>query len=150
MNYSLLHQKTFCFLLCCFSRFLSLFVVIEHFSHGLLLHKSEWFPLTFGHSNYEPFPAAPKNIPKEGYHDAFHFQTKWKGKKHQKKLNESAYHSSTGTVVVLSMSTVNLRAYWDMVPSKNKNLLWYFGFEDSHDHLMKDFDTLIGTCSNEI
>ena len=151
------------FLLFFFLHFFALLIVVLFFLAIWLLHcsyhsqffypfffccvacddKSEWFPLTFNHPNNKPFPEAPWNIPKEGYRDAFHLQTRWKGKSNKEKtLNAIAYRSSTGTAVALSFSTTN---YWDMVTEKDKDLKWFVNHQlDPHERLMKGFDLLIG------
>lgn len=116
-----------------------------------MLCQSEWFPLTYGHANYDPFPAAPSNIPKEGYRDAFHLQTKWKGKFQQKKLNALAFRSGTGTSVALSFSTMSSELHWDLVPKKDKDLKWYLDTSlTDHQRFMKGFDVLVGETTNQI
>ena len=113
-----------------------------------LLKKSNWFPLTFDHPNNADFPAAPRNINKQGYHDAFHLQTKWKGKKHERLITGLAFQSGTGTSVALSLSTVNNDLHWDLVPKRGKDLKWYIDPDiNEQDRLKKGFTWLIGVCT---
>ena len=114
-------------------------------------HQSDWFPMTYDHPKFKPFPEQPMNIPKDGYRDARHLQVKWKSKSQEKKLNAIAFRSSTGTSVALSLSTTGHDLHWDMVPDSNKDMRWYFDRTLSdHDRQMHAFSLLVGKSTKAI
>ena len=84
--------------------FVVVFSSLTYFADCCVI-KSNWFPLTYAHADNAPFPQAPQDIPKEGYRDCFHLQTKWKGAKAERLLNVLVYTSRTGTAVALSFSS---------------------------------------------
>ena len=111
----------------------------------------DWFPMTYDHPKFKPFPEQPMNITKDGYRDAHHLQVKWKSKLREKKLNAIAFRSGTGTSVALSLSTTGHDLHWDMVPDSNKDMKWYFDLTLSdHDRQMHGFSLLIGESTKEI
>ena len=116
-----------------------------------LLPQSEWFPLTYGHHKNAPFPQKPLDIKKEGYRDAFTYQTIWRGRKLEKKITGLAFRSGTGTSVALSISTVNHDLHWDFVPINDKEMRWYCDQNLSdNERQMKGFTELVGTSSKPI
>lgn len=102
--------------------------------HGTI-KRMDWVPLTFDRGSNLPFPTKPLDIPKKGFKDSFHMQTKWKGKQSSaRKVACIGYRSGTGTAVSIALSSRYRRLHWDLIPQGNSDLRWY------HDKELSEFD----------